>query len=1375
MSASTAILASYLPALLVRRFAANPEPLTTPHAERFPAAVLFADISGFTRLTEKLAARGPAGVEQLSRVLNTSFSRLIDTLTSHGGDVIKFAGDALLAVWKDDGKSSAVCVLRAAHCALALQKAFQEVATFEDLTLSLKISVGAGPLLTATIGGERGRWEFMVAGSPWEQIGLMDHHAQAGQVLLSNEAWALVPDQCEGVAIMVDGHPIGMQLRAAQTPVSPTALFRPALPLEAEPALRGFIPGAALMRLQAGQAGWMAELRRLTVVFLNVRGLDFAAPEAVEQLHSVMRALQTVLYRYEGSVNQFLTDDKGTSLLAAFGLPPLAHEDDPVRGVQAALDLQTELRKLNLDCAIGVATGRAFCGARGNDTRREYAILGDVVNLAARLMQAAETVLCDAPTQQAAQARLNFETLAPITAKGKAELVAVFRPVAETRAAFAPIPAAPAHGAEMVGRQFERKTIATQLAALERGTSSVILIEGEAGIGKSRLVADLREQAAALNLTVFTGAATPMEANTAYFVWRAVFDQLYDLGLLTDPAARGQHVLNLLEDAPDLAALAPLLTSILLLDLPENEQTARMEGQVRADNTRDLLIRILQESAARSPKVIVLDDAHWLDSASWALAWQVAQRVWPTVLVIVARPLGDAPPDEYRQLAAGERAYPLRLEALTSAEAAALVCQRLGVEALPKPVLQLIRAKTEGHPFFAEELAYALRDSGLLQIEGRECRLTPNADLNAIVLPDTVEGVVTSRIDRLTPQQQLTLKTASVIGRVFPLRVLRVVHPIEQDRPHLETHLDSLARLELTQTETPAPDRADAFRHVITQEVAYNLMAFAQRRTLHRAIAEWHEQAYAENLEAYYSLLAYHWQKADDATKTLEYAGAAGEFALRNGVYEEAVEHLRHAIELAEAQAVPSAQVAHWEHLLGEAYNNLGRKADERQHLQRALRLLDQPVPTTTLSIAWEFARELLLFPFRFARPPAQSHLSESEHATTLEIAQCYRGLLINYFLDSRLLPTLHSNFRAFNVTVLAGDSPELIRAYGSLLGTLVFARLYGLAEVCVRRAEDLMRRLNDPASRSWFYDSRGIWSVGVRPWAEAQRDLQESLEISTGIGDRRQQGDALTNIGAIHLYQGEFSAVSAIADQIYRLGVESANIEHQAFGLNIHIMLAWRVGDLTRALTLGEQVLALHQHLKASRIAHTLTYGALINVHLRLHQLSAAQGLADQLTEFVWPLVIYYESVDIYQPLTEVRLALWERSTKAPSTSRSERAYLRAQARQALGWLWQFALQFAVGRPAAWRMEGRWAWLNGRHGWARFAWRRAIADARRLQMPFDEAQALFDLGRHSAGAERKELLQSALEIFERLGAKWDVKEVKEATNEFAAQMHKRA
>ena len=370
------------------------------------------------------------------------------------------------------------------------------------------------------------------------------------------------------------GRPSVFRLAAVRPPTSAAPLVRAGTVEAAGPALRGYVPAAVTARLAAGQSAWISELRSVSVLFLRLPGLDDISSETLEQAQQLVGAVQEALYEYEGSVNKVGVDDKGATLVAAFGLPPVAHEDDPVRAVQAALGIQARLRRRGLRPALGLATGRVFCGSVGSGRRREYTMIGGVVNLAARLMQAADDELvCDAATRQATQAKLAFEALPPRRLKGWAEPVAVFRPRGQSLAR--------APSRSLVGRAREQDLLAERLIGLQQGRGGTVLVEGEAGIGKSRLIDGLVEQAAGAPVRTLVGAADAVRSTTPYHAWRPVFESVFGLEDVAEPSERRARVLDRLRARPDLERLAPLLADVLPLDLPSDE----VVGQLRRAGT----------------------------------------------------------------------------------------------------------------------------------------------------------------------------------------------------------------------------------------------------------------------------------------------------------------------------------------------------------------------------------------------------------------------------------------------------------------------------------------------------------------------------------------------------------------------------------------------------------------------------------------------------------------------------------------------------------------------------------------------------------------------------------------------------------------------
>ena len=614
----------------------------------------------------------------------------------------------------------------------------------------------------------------------------------------------------------------------------------------------------------------------------------------------------------------------------------------------------------------------------------------------------------------------------------------------------------------LIGRSKERLRLSERLQTLtQEGVGSIVIIEGEAGIGKSRLVQDLIEQSQAWGVTALIGQADTIERLTPYHAWRPLFRQLFNLDAYPNATtiARRMQVLSLLPTRPGLLRLLPLLNAILPLGLQENETIKQMSRQARATNTMNLLLQLLQAGVAQTPTLIILEDAHWSDSASWALTHLISQRLSSILLIIITRPMIAPLPTEYQQLLAMPTTHFLKLEALSPDEAVILARQRLGVRQLPEPVAHLVRTKAAGHPFFSEEIAYMLRDTGRIQIVGGTCFIASDKTaLDTVALPDTVEDIITSRIDRLTSSQQLTLKVASIIGPTFAYELLHDIHPIEADKQHLTGHLTKLMEIDIISLETSQPDPTYTFKHIITRDVTYAHMLFEQRQELHQAIAEWFERKHAKNLPPYFPFLAYHWRQALNqqrpdpklVMKAIYYLEQAGEQALSTYANKEAVRYfsdilrldirdqahrVRQPIFTALRFHIPDHYVrnSRWERHLGEAYLGLGQLVESRHHLEQAVAHLGWPEPTRHLRYLLSLGRQILrqtthrLWPSRFS---TQTHDTQ---AALIEAARVYERLGEIYYWFNETLPATYAALRTLNFAERAGPSPDLARAYANM------------------------------------------------------------------------------------------------------------------------------------------------------------------------------------------------------------------------------------------------------------------------------------------------------------------------------------------------------
>jgi class 3 adenylate cyclase/tetratricopeptide (TPR) repeat protein len=1337
------VLSSYVAALAARRLVGRQEPLRKPAGEQFAAAVLFADISGFTALTERLARTGPGGVEELTELLNGCFGQLVQLVVDHGGDVVKFAGDALLALWPADEGLSGVTA-RAASCGLAIQRVLHASELAVGTRLSVRVGIGAGKVSAAHLGGVRGRWEFVVGGPAVTQACGAEQLGRPGDVVLAAEAFDRVRDLCAGEPVPVgSGGSPGLRVTMVQPLAAATPLVNAAAAQVAGAALRGYVPGAILARLDAGQSAWLSELRHLSVLFLRLPELDDITPGMLRQANDLVREVQEALYEYEGSVNKLGVDDKGTTMVAAFGLPPVAHEDDPVRAVRAALGIRAQLDRRGVRSAIGIATGRAFCGSVGSSLRREYTMIGGVVNLAARLMQTApDDLVCDAATEQVAKGKLAFEGLPPRRVKGWAEPVAVFRPGGLSRAR--------APSRSLVGRTRERGQLVERLVALGAGHGGVLVIEGEAGIGKSRLLDELVEQAAGQPVWTLVGAADAIRTTTPYHAWRGVFELLFDLTDISAPGVRRTRVLDRLGGRPDLMRLAPLLGDVLPLDLPQGELIGQLQGQVRADNTRRLLIGALRAASEQQPLLIVLEDAHWCDSASWALARLVSQQLSRVLLVLALRPLAEPIPDEYQRLTRAPDAQQLHLDPLPADDVAALVRQRLGITSVSQPVADLIGERAGGNPFFTEELVYSLRDTGVITVTNGTCRIAPGADLQDLSLPDTVQGVVLTRIDRLAPPQQLTLKVASVIGRSFAYRLLHDIHPIAADRPNLPGQLDGLQRRSLVLPDAPEPELAWMFKHVITRDVAYELMVRAQRRALHRAIAEWYEQHHAGELPRFYPLLAYHWSRTDEAAEAVKYQGLAGERALASGAYQEAVLFLTAALQHDSPPQDGGAEArfrrARWERQLAEAHLGFGGTGEGRTHLGRSLELLGASLPTTNRQLVGSVLRQLTLQALHRAFQDKAVGRGRQAPEESLEASRAYMRLTeVSWFAND--VPALvHAALRALNLAERAGPSPELARAYAVICLAAGSIPLHPLARAYARRAEQTARRAGQLWPLGYVHMITSVYKIGAARWEEVHEALDEAEGLFEQTGDWRALGDARTVQAMSSLYRGQFHSAAAAFDQVHRRGRRDENVQHQVWGLLGRAECRLRAGRLDEAARLLEAALALLTG-HPDQAEQLRAYGLLAVARLREGDAESAQQAAQAATrliaKFRAPTAHYL--LEGYAGVAEVYLSLWETGQGSSDTRRAALQACRA--------LRGFARVFRIGKPRARLWQGRLAQLRGRASRAQAAWRASLAAAERLGMPFEAALAHFELGWHAASEPRRQWhLGQAQTLLDELG-----------------------
>ncbi|MBI5442478.1 MAG: AAA family ATPase, partial [Deltaproteobacteria bacterium] len=848
----------------------------------------------------------------------------------------------------------------------------------------------------------------------------------------------------------------------------------------AEP--KSYTPKHLTERILTTRSALEGERKLVTVLFADVANYTSLAEKLdPEEAHRIMdgcfRILLDEIHKCEGTINQFT----GDGVMALFGAP-VAHEDHAQRACHAALAIQKSLgeygeqvRKDNgaeFRMRIGLNSGPVIVGRIGDDLRMDYTAIGDTTNLASRMQSLAEpgSNLVSANTCRAVSGFFELESLGKRTIKGKEAPQEVYRllgpGVAQTRLA-----ASLAKGlTPFVGRERELAALREAWEKAASGLGQVVGIVGEAGVGKSRLLLELR------NL-LDPSSHTYLEGRCLHFGGTMPYLPILDLLRLFFEVPEGgreaeirkgmrEKVLSL---DPQLEEVQPPLQDLLSLTV-EDEAYRKLEPRQKKERVfaalRDLFSRISQER----PLVLAIEDLHWVDATSrefldYFLGW-IANS--PILLLLLYRPEFTHPwasRSYYTQVNVGH------LSAKTSTE---LMASILREGEIARELQDLILQRTEGNPLFLEELTHSLLESG--SIEKKEHRYVLGRSAGEVTVPDTIQGIIAARIDRLEENLKRTMQVASVIGREFAFQLLQATTGLREE---LKSHLLNLQGLEFIYEKKLFPELEYIFKHILTQEVAYNSLLSQRRKELHGRIGAAIEQIYADRLEEFYEMLAYHYGKGDRPEKTLRYLRLSADKAKRSHSLWEALRF--HKESLALLRQMPEAEGCKKE-----------RVTVIVSMMPIAARLGYPEVPTEILREGEALCRDLgdrrgMVLMDRYAglyhsysgdvilgRTYLERSFHEAEKLSDLQVlAQIAHSLFANHTLDGHYAKTVEAAPQVVRLLEASHRTADDLRLHANL-----YSQIYGMYGLCLgftgefekgqdlcKKAVSLARDVDDPFS----------------------------------------------------------------------------------------------------------------------------------------------------------------------------------------------------------------------------------------------------------------------------------------------------------------------
>jgi class 3 adenylate cyclase/tetratricopeptide (TPR) repeat protein len=1101
---------------------------------RIRGTLAFVDISGFTKLTERLARKGKVGAEEMSDILSATFAGLLTEARADGADLVKWGGDAVLLLFQGPDHA-----LRAARSAYRMRAALRTIGrlstTSGAVTLRMSMGIHSGDFDFFLVGDPEIHRELLISGPGASITADYEAAASAGQIGLSPTTVALLPPR-------LVGGPLGDGRLLRSQPLLDDLVVLPHQTSGIDP--QEVLPQPIRAHLLAGDAE--PEHRTIAVAFVQFSGTDAMltreGPVAVaEALDDVVRNVQGACAEHE--VTFFETDinrDGGKIMLTAGAPRSSGHDEERMlRVARLVLD-----RMGRLPLRMGINRGAVFSGDFGPAFRRTYSVKGDAINLAARVMGKASPGQALATLEVVQRSHTVFRTveLPPFTVKGKsqpvraAEIGELVGARDEERM-----------NVPLIGRAVEMATLHAALDDVRARQGRLVEVVGEPGIGKSRLVEELL--AGVDDVPVVSAPCEEYESSTAYFPFRRLLRDVLGVPVGADPVEVTRRLVDRVSvNAPHLVPWLPLLGVPLDLRIPPTRETEELNDQFRKARLEDLVSEFLAWVLPTST-VLVVEDAHFMDEASAdllaRLAADLGDRPWLLLATRREASAGYVPEP-------GPRVTTVRPALLDPGTALKLVQVALDDHPLTQQALESLAARGGGNPMFLEALVLEAGRSGTV------------ADL-----PESVEGLVTSQIDRLDPADRTVLRYAAVLGTVV-------------DEAHLDTLLDdhdatvaagALRRLS-TFLVRERPGRL-RFRHTLMRDVAYEGLPFSRRRTLHDQVGQAIERA-SLTPEAQCELLSLHFFHAGRYDKAWTYSVLASDRARAKFANGETVDFLERAVVSARrVGSVSREDLAHVLEGLGDAQFLIGLSLDAAETYAQARRLV-RGDPVRTASIIEKEARV-----DQRLRRLTQSLRRVSRGLRELEgrsdsPAYVARSLLARRYARSRydqgrIDEALQWADIAARAAEDAVNKEALAQAY-EMLNALHAGSGRDEPMPYGRLALQAYTELGYLPGQAHCLNNLAVRDFATGEWDEALDKYRRATDMFRRMGDTASEGNALYNQAELLVSQRRHDHAAAILPDVLRIARAVKDAELVALALREQAQVVAASGDVTGAISLLDE-----------------------------------------------------------------------------------------------------------------------------------------------------------------------------------------------------------
>ena len=1288
------------------------------------AVVLVVDVSGSTALSVALEAdHGPRAADRLAGLMDGLLGAFATLVEAEGGSVFDVVGDSVQAMWPVDAAESAT--QSAGRAALAMtahiSKAVKDGRTGEhEDRLSARIGIGMGSLTLAPIGGYQGDWSPFVWGPALLDAAMTTTHASVGTIAVHRKAWDEFADTFEGRQLPGGSWEL-LGPRAGTAAAGPQARRLP-------------------MVAKSAAAAWAAELRSASILFVRLFRAEELADATPAHVNTRVALVQAATVANGGQLDRVHADEKGIAAVVAFGLPPMPIADAAPRALIAAIELRRQLSDRGVDVAIGVATGKVRAGIGGAHPEVYTTIYGGAANLAARCMQACrDEILVDTATRRLGGDQFEFFAPEGHALKGFDASVTIFG-VGDVRRRHEL--AALSDTTPLAGRERDIAFIETFLD--DPTGARLLMLEGEVGVGKSRLAAHASTIAARRGDALLICRAGPLSGQTPLFAWRNPAASLLREWARRHNVSVGEAQASVLETVGEDRGLAPLIDPLFGHDSARRADERLLgdpEGRPRL--ARRLQSQVLAELLGPGGRLIVIDDAHWLDDASAQLAGDVLDLHLAIRVVLVGRtPLGTPP--ELLAAASGPSSIArYTIAPLDRTGTAELAAGLLGAFDSAHPLVDWVHARARGNPLFSRELLRALPPELVgAGLASPGAWRDVEAWLHKLDLPQTIEDAAAARLGAQPFGRLGILKAGSVIGGQFDRDMLLALGvPVASEA--LDAELAGLVDEGLLVAEWQDDRPVWRFGHAMVGEIVYGSLPERTRTDLHRKAVDYLEAQPPVVARAASAQIAHHWIRAGIPARAMRPLRRAGTDANRAGAYAAALGHFETALSIATVSADRAiAEPLRRAQLHLDVCNAHIMLSDHHKAVAPAIASLDGlwgGMPKHQVGWAWMAAREAAGLTLTIALPTLYGRLRRSTRHRARNRLRCEAAQRLSdcFFNLQGTLPALACSLFAARSAEASGDLSISAEPYGMLGYVAGLSRFEAAARFLGNRAlADCERKQNYRGLYRILF-SKMFLAVSLGRWAEVHQLAAEANRLDALYQSTRDQGLTLVNIGIAQQWSSDFRGMKTTFEALGALGVARSDdqfIDWSELSLGRIALYEGRLADAEARFNRSHVMAGRIAEVQAVLIADCLHGVAL----LRQGRIAEVAPLAAGLLAQAQAAPMQMASGDAFAGLAEIMNGLL-----AHDGSTAHRA--GAMAAQKL--LKRYAAIFPTTRPLAALHGGQLAALSGKPRRAEAMWRKGLAVARALAMPYDAARlqgALATLSSSSAAARAGDAAEAA-------------------------------